>query len=710
MIPFAYISFTLPGMWLGLLLLGLPILAHLLTRQVRRRRVFPSFQLLQSTVAEQARLRTIRRWLLLALRCLAIAALVAAFVQPVWRADRQEAVAAEQGNAVVLVIDASASMQTLQNGTPRWELAQAAATRLLTDLRRGVDVANVIWATATPTSAYSELSPNLPGLQQEIRAHQASFEHADAASALRLAAYHLRQFAGPKRLVVVSDLQTTDWQSALDDRPLASLPPNTQLTALDLNASGDDNVSLSEPRCEPLRPFVGQSVSLITQVRNHTSRQKQARVTVRVDGQDLTPQTVALDAGQQREVAFTLQLQDGTPRCVEFAIDRDSFSPDDRAFTIVRPQAAISVGVLSDDDWQRVGSASFYLSLALAPHGDRNDRFAVQHMTTRDLQSISPAALAQQVAIFVGYLGQLESAAAEKLAEYVRAGGALVVFCGEGPVRRNLQQLDAEDPNGWLPWQTGARRELQRDGKYTYFQTGRWRSRLLRDFDATSQVALSEIPFGTRWDVTQVHGDAEVLLSFQDGTAALASRGFGAGQVVLANFSPSSESSELGKYGAFVALTQLMAQNLQTATALPSFIHPGQALSQRVPLKGSPSTVELYDPAEQLTSPVRTVLPEAVELQLPRVALPGCHRIRQNGELVDAVAVNLDPRESEMACLPIDPLRGGDVADAATTAGIDSGAWQRPIDLRGRPLWGWCVLLAMFSIGVESSLLAWWRQ
>lgn len=708
MIPPAYISFTAPAMAAGIVMLGLPILAHLWARQTRRLRVYPSFRLLQESIAEQTRMRKLRRWILLALRCLVVAALVAAFVQPVWRASRAEALAATQQNAVVLVIDASASMQAQHQGTPLWEVARASASRILGDLRRGVDVANVIWATAQPAAVFVELSPNTPALQQEVMAKEVSFEHADAVAALQAAGNQLRSFSGPKRVVILSDLQTSNWQSVLDANPEDLLPPGTQWTAMDLNTSRVANVSLGQPRCEPLRPFAGQTVSLVAPVHNHSDRTQQARVSIRIEGQELPPQNVALEPGQVREVAFSYRLPDTRPRCVELEMNRDAFVVDDRAATVIRPQAAIPVGVLSDDDWNRVGSASFYLSLALAPHGDRNDRFTVKHLNSRDLEQQS--ALQGQVAVFVGYLGMLEPDAARQLASYVRDGGAIVWFSGNGPVQRNLQTLESIDPDGWLPWQPGTRRDLARSGDYAYFQGGQWRSRLLRDFDAASQLALGEIRFASRWDIAQVRGDAEILLRFQDGTPALAVRSYGTGQVVLANFSPDSQSSEFGKYGSFVALTQVLAQNLQTATAVHATMQPGDTLTHRVEIQGSPTTIELYDPDEQLLAPVRTMLQDAVELQWSPVAHPGCYRIRQTGEVIDAVAVNLDPRESELTTLPLESFRGGQTNPGLHLAGPSGDAWQRPIDLRGQPLWGMMVLAAMAALGIESGLLAWWRQ
>ena len=81
---FAALSFTTPLMLAGTAAVGVPILAHLLNRRTRRRIVFPTVRLLVQSSASQSRLFRLRRWILLVLRCLAVALLAWAFSRPVW--------------------------------------------------------------------------------------------------------------------------------------------------------------------------------------------------------------------------------------------------------------------------------------------------------------------------------------------------------------------------------------------------------------------------------------------------------------------------------------------------------------------------------------------------------------------------------------------------------------------------------------------------
>ena len=91
-----------------------------------------------------------------------------------------------------------------------------------------------------------------------------------------------------------------------------------------------------------------------------------------------------------------------------------------------------------------------------------------------------------------------------------------------------------------------------------------------------------------------------------------------------------------------------------------------------------------------------------IHLDSPEV--PGFYTTLQDGEIVAVVAVNIDPRESDLRRVSADRLygmfHGGDVAieesspDAAEVLG-----------LHGRPMWGWLLLGGMACLGLEMLLL-----
>ena len=705
----AYIMMTSPWMWAGLGLAGLPIMAHLLNRFARTRRVYPSLTLLRTCAAQQLRIWRLRRWLLLLLRCLTVAMVVAAFVRPVWQVSEASAVAAGQRNAVVLLLDVSASMRVPHNGVPLFDVAREAAKRVLADLRTGLDVAELILVDDQPAPLFGELSPNLPALQAAVNDTRATFQRADAVGAMRAASQLLDEFVGVRQIVILSDLQATSWQPVLDGATTEGrLPTGTRVSVIDLQAPHVANLSVHSPRHDPAQPVVGQTAMLSALVSNHTSRPHQVRVVAKVDELELESRTVNLEPGRQQQVGFPYSSDDAQPHRVEIAIDRDAFPLDDRCFGTVTAAAGLRVGLLSDDDPQQLGSASYHLTRALAPRGDRNDRFEVVHFSTRDLPSPE---LAQIPVMLVGYLALLDDHAADALVRYVARGGSMIVFCGQGPVRRNLDILDRRVDNGWLPWVTGSRRDLQRDRRHAGINAGRWRSRLLREFDLASQTALSRIRFGHVWQVQQVRAAAEVLLTFDVGDAALGLVSYEQGRIMLANFSPDAESSDLGKHGAFVALAQILAQNLQSSESQESSRVVGSSITRSFESSVDPAALNVLGPDGEKVDGSVTVQSTSITLQVPRTQRVGFYRVMAGDVTVDRWAVNLAPSESDLRPISAAQLRASLSGDSvASPAESTTEKWHKPIDLRGRPLWGWMVLAACAFLGAEMGLLAWWRR
>src|SRR5947209_2618985 len=117
----------------GLVLVGVPILLHLIMRQRPKQLAFPAFRFLRQKARVNQRKIRLQHWLLLALRMLLIAALCFALAQPRLSADRVP-FGGEQAVAAVFVFDTSPSMDYTVAGTTRLDEAKRRARDLLNDL------------------------------------------------------------------------------------------------------------------------------------------------------------------------------------------------------------------------------------------------------------------------------------------------------------------------------------------------------------------------------------------------------------------------------------------------------------------------------------------------------------------------------------------------------------------------------------------------
>jgi len=707
----AFISLTSPAMLGGLALLALPVVAHLLNRHARRTVIFPSIQLLQQSVASQSWLFRMRQRILLALRCLAVALIVFAFARPVWfNASAANPSANAGATGVVILLDGSASTAQRSGSVSLAHTLRAGANKTLDSLSAGTDFANIVYATARPQALLPGMTRNLPALREELGRLDATYERADLPQSIALAGQLLGEFKGKRRLVILSDLQQSNWQDVKQQADLATLlPPETSVTVIGPPAAEIENVSLSQPRFFPAQPLADQPLQLIVRASNFATREKQVRTVLKCDGEPAGEQIVTLGSGEQRDVAFELPRVSAGEHRVEFATSDDGLAADDRAYLVVKTVERLPVLIVSDDNPREPGSAGYFLIRALAPHNDAHDRFDVRQVSTTRL---SEADLTTATAVFVGYVGELTAPAAKLLSRYIADGGGVLIFCGEGPVARNLKVLDeSAGEAGVLPWLAGPARDSSLSRESLRITGGKWQSRLLADFDEQSQIAMAQIRFQRTWTVGALRPDAQVLLTFSDGSAALGVRNTGLGQCLLANFSPALETSDLAKYGSFVALVQSLARQLRPAatTMKPALV--GDAYRHPTTLSADPEAGKIA-----VFGPGGGAVPFKIDgeagklaLQIPRPERPGFYEIQRGSERY-AAAINVDPRESDLRRIDKGALTShfenqGIGLEVNTAAG-----WDPVFSTGGHPFWGNCFVAALCFVAVELFLVGLWRR
>ena len=103
-------TFVHPLLLGGLVLVGVPILLHLIMRQKPKRLMFPALRFLMQRHRTNTRKMQLRHLLLLALRMLLIAAVCLALARPKLYSDRIS-IQGNRPHAVVLLFDTSPSME-----------------------------------------------------------------------------------------------------------------------------------------------------------------------------------------------------------------------------------------------------------------------------------------------------------------------------------------------------------------------------------------------------------------------------------------------------------------------------------------------------------------------------------------------------------------------------------------------------------------------
>ncbi len=708
MLP-AVISLTSPAMLWGLAFAAMPIVAHLLNRFARRQVVFPTLRFLSQSAASHSRLFRIRRWIVLALRCAFVAGVAAAFAQPVWFEDRRAESLSERAAAVVILLDASASTQQTSDGATAFERLRSQAARTLDALEPGLDVADVILVTDRPAPFFPRLSPNLPSLRDQLREAAPSFGRADFARGLSLASELLAAHAGPRRVVVLTDLQESNWSDALSNQQVAELLGWGTEVAVGEFGRSPPNVSLLAPRSAPPRPLLNQPAQVIVRVANTSDVPREVRLTMRVEGRADAAQTVSLAIGEEREVAFPIVWTDDALRIVEFKLSDDGLAADNAAWLVVRPAHRLPVLLVSDDDPAERGRGAYFLQRALAPLADDQDRFDVRVRRPAD---VAPHDLAECGVVFVDYVAEMPPSLAASLVAHVRSGGSVLMFAGDPGMTRALDGLDrAAGEGGVLPFAPAAVRDLSSSRDPLTIAGGRWRSRLLREFDEQSQLAFGQIRFHRVMLPDQVRPDADVLLTFSNDAPALAARQSGAGQLLVAGFSPDLASSDLARFGSFVALVQSLARELRPqvdAARSPVVGEPWRS-SETVRISQGDGPPRLLDPNGAALPIVAPAESPAWTFELDSPRRPGVYRVETKRGTIAAAAVSLDAREGRLRQIPADDLARRLAPTGASPRTIGAG-WGGHDEHRGVPLWPWLLAAALAAAALELTCLACWKR
>ena len=711
MITLSFISFGAASMFFGSVLLALPIAAHLLNRRARRRVIFPTVMLLSAASASQSQLFKLRRLILLALRCLAVLLLILAFTKPTWRQRAGAASTASRGAAAVLIVDLSASTLQRADGITAMQALRAAAGRSLDQLEPGADVANIVFASARPRAAFPSLTGNLDALRQALELMTPTAERADLPAALALAGKLLGGHNGTRHLIVLTDLQATNWaevEARLSaDRPV---PDNTRLSIVRPPAPAPGNLGLATPAADPAAPVADQQANLAVTLTNYGPQQQTCTVDLTIDGRRVDAQSVSVEPWRERELVFGFKFETPGNHEVAFAIPSDALEVDNKAYLATRVVRRLEVVVIGDDDPDERGTSSYFTIRALAPRDTEGDRHDVRHLSSAE---VAGSTLTGAAAVFVSYCGELPPAALAALHRYLLDGGGVVFFCGDGPVDRNLQALDALAEGGLLPWKLGARRDLGARGKLLSLGDGDWRSSLLSTFDLRSREALRRIRFSRVWSVGEVSPDARLLLKYADGSGAIGSRHIGAGKLVVANFSPAWGHSDLAKHGSFVALLHSLALDLQPRGAVRSPPTVGHTLTFTSATGFDPQgpAVGVVGPDDKPIEDVAlSSVGDKLTVTVPQPALPGFYRVVQAGQALGGAGVNVDKRESDLRRVEAEVLESQLHAQGVDAGVLVADDRQDVLDTRGRPLWGTMFAAALLVLGIELALLGYWRR
>jgi hypothetical protein len=407
-------SFLAPAFLAALAAISIPVIIHLINRERKVVVEFPSLMFLQRIPYRSVRRQKIRHLLLLILRCLALALVVAAFARPFFQ-RRAAAIGGAGAREVVILLDHSASMAY----AGRWDKAKAEARKIVSGLGGSDRATLVVFASDAAVASDPMATPDR--VVASINAAKLSAEATRYGPALKLASQIIGASTLPRReVVLISDFQKVAWANHNE----VTFPRGTVVTPVDLGGAATADVAVSQVTTDRDSTGAQDHLTVASRLINTGRASKTVQATLAIGGRDVQTKSVTVPASGALQVAFSPIAVPNAATRASVRVTPDSLTLDDVLAFTVAPDAAVSVLLVEPTNPR--DDQSLFLSRALAI-GDRPSfRVAerrINELTPRDFDGRALDVL-DEVAPPAGDVGKRLRAALD-------GGTGLVVVPGE---------------------------------------------------------------------------------------------------------------------------------------------------------------------------------------------------------------------------------------------------------------------------------------
>ena len=647
-------SLLTPLFLIGLGAIALPIWLHRLQSQSPEREPFGSAMFLEPSERRVHLKKEFRYLILMALRILLLALLAFAFAKPILQRP-PAAIAGQVPTLHLIVIDTSLSMG---HGD---RLARAKGTaRELINAKAVGDQTQIISAGSSVEIA-AQATDNVATARQAVAALEPGAGRLDLGALV--AGLGSLVGAVEHNIVVhlVSDFQASGLPARFGD--LVPGPINQRAVELILHpvVAGDAANFTIE--------FVRETATgLDIGVRGFATAEQQQELALSINGVRHGKQTQTVPAAGQAVYSFdTVEYEPGDNRIEATLTSNDLLAADDTRYAVVDNTLPAPVLLITTS---KQSLSVTYLSVALAtgPRGYRAEPVTVAELDPRVLQRYSW--------IVVDDLGAVDENLAQAITAYLNAGGAVLSALGERAV--SLERLPV----------TGHRVD---DVRVVGMPAGIAALRSVDWIDASHPALVRTRGWGSvnvsRTLPLVAGGDDRLLMTLDDEQPLLLEHRRGNGRLLLLTTSLDNSWTDLPVHPVFVSFIAEVAAYLASEAVLDRQQRAGASLVLK---QSRGASGQVVDPTG------RTVLKLADTRRTQDVRLDqtGFYEVYTPGREA-LVAVNADPRESDLATMSPDALaRWRDAVarrEPATTASGTAPLQAPPLEL----WWGLLVVLAL---------------
>ena len=534
-------SFLFPLYLLGAAALAVPILLHLRRRPPKEHIPFSSHLFLEKTPERLTRRTRLERWLLLALRCLALLLLALAFSRPFLESMTLPSEAGSRTRAIILV-DRSASMHR----EDLWDRTLEAAREAIRRYRDTDEVALAFFDEGF------DLAADLPtwaalGTSGRIRAFDEFVSGSDfgpswratvlddamiAASDLLLAA-DAESPAGRREMVVIGDFQ----DGAERDRlPAEAWPEEVSVLVRPIAVENPGNLSLNLAATPP-RANIEEAEVYRVRIRNGADSDF-ASATVSWKGFPETAIETTVAPGTSRIITSAPRPPGATEGVL--VVEGDEHPFDNEVYVSPVQARPLRVHFLSENGIpETAGSPLFYLRRALQPTPTLNPIVTAS-------EQLDPTNLEESEVVVIA--GSWKTETGEALRQFAETGGLVIALPSEEAAGDSLAVLA-----GTPDWKLSE----GDPGDYALLADLDFEHPVLQPFARAQIRDFTKIRFWKHRNLKlpeELPEDVRVIATFDGETPAFVERRIGKGTVFAALSGWEPRESQLALSSKFVPL------------------------------------------------------------------------------------------------------------------------------------------------------------
>lgn len=663
-------TFLNPLVLIGLAAASIPLILHLLNLRKLQTIEFSSIRFLQELQKTRIRKLKIRQWLLLLIRTLLIVALVIAFARPALTGSMAGIVGTRAATTMIMILDDSPSMAVRSEHGELFTLARKAAASLFSLAHQGdhvyvIPLSNFMHAHGVPPGAATVASPEV--LDRLEISHE-TVPYLDAVRAAETIAGGTS--SANQECYIITDAQATQFRLP-EGRADSAGSASTRLNVfvLEIPHNPPDNMGIDEVTLRSQIIARSKPVSIRARVSNSGDAPvHNAVISAYLEGTRVAQQTVDVAPRSTAPVDFTL-----IPKTAGFLeayvqLESDAFEEDNRRWFVLDVPDSINVLLLGPETQD-----SRLASLALLPGGDPTLAGLFRVHTALETQLPSVDLISVDVLALCG-VHDISEIEGERISQYVRSGGGLAVFPGPSS--------DIANYNAMLFRKLGIPPAAAPEGATGDSVGGNTTARTFNRVDYAHPVLadLFEHPQGKRTATPSIDSPrirrsigitagprGRSIITLPDGRDFLDEHNAGGGRVFVFAVDAGLAWSDFAVKGIFAPLLHRTMIYLAVADRFFRSYTTGQELEffhrfrhmtddESFVVK-SPSGVEERVAPQRAMSSAFAVFPTTNSAE---AGIYGLSTVRggrgQAGNRIAAVAVNIDPAESDLRTVSKDEL------------------------------------------------------